>query len=116
MLYVLYITKLEVLNVLRWKWRSEVHGKGGQENEKLSVYITSIMIFILMISSSYDPTAETFKQLVYSCHDHARQRHTHPRRRDEATVPTVLSHTHRFFFLPDCWKKKSLHYIFNTLA
>jgi len=53
MLYVLYITKLEVLNVLGWKWRGEVHGKGGQKNEKLSVYITSIMIFILMISSSY---------------------------------------------------------------
>ena len=53
MLHLLYNTKLEVLNVLGWKWRGEVHGKEGQKNEKLSVYITSIMIFILMISSSY---------------------------------------------------------------
>jgi hypothetical protein len=56
MLYVLHITKMEVLNVLGWKWCSEVHGKGGgggQKNEKLRVYITSIKIFILMISSSY---------------------------------------------------------------
>jgi hypothetical protein len=105
---LLYIVEMTFWMFRGWKWRGEVHGKEGQKNEKVSVYV--IMIFILMISLSYGWNFQpTHVFLPWPCY--VLERDTHPHRRDEAAATTIMSLTHPFFFHPGCWKRMFVLYI-----